>query len=739
MAFANPLPWWALVVVTAAAAGLSWHAYRRFAAWPSRRYVLSLLRFVTLMAIVVVLMRPVARSSQADARDTVIPILVDVSRSMAIEDADGQRRIDRARQFVEQELEPALRGRFGVEVLSFGEALASASPGTLTATARRTDVAGALMAARDMYRGRPVAGYVLISDGADTGPALDPDQYGETLPPVYTLPVGSAALGRDREVLSVTAAESVLEESRIDLAVSAIAHGAAAGNIELRLLENGRPVQVRHVAPPADGGPIRVVFQVAPSTGAATIYTAEIAAAPGELIPENNVRSVLVQPPSRARRVLMIEGAPGYEHSFLRRALDADSGIEVDSVVRKGKDERGQDTYYIQAARSRSEALTSGYPLSPAALFAYDALILANVGGEQLTTAQMETTREFVSRRGGGLLVVGAQSFLGRGLTGTPVETALPVEMSRRVEPASQGGAGRGTNRVSLTDAGLLHPVTQLAATSDDNKKRWDGLPPLAAAASLGAPKPGAAILATTAGSGGASRPLIAVHRYGEGRAMVFAGEASWRWRMLLPSSDRTYERFWRQAVRWLALGATDPVTLLPAPASAPGDEVLLRAAVRNADYAALRDAAVDLRVVGPDGRVQELRAAVDPAPGSDPALFSAPFTPDGPGVYRATVVVRSGSAQLGSTTGAFLVGGADQEMTDPRVNTAFLERMASSTGGRMLSMGDPAALVQALEAGAPSALLAVQKDLWHNAWSFVLVIGLLAGEWILRRRWGLR
>jgi uncharacterized membrane protein len=435
----------------------------------------------------------------------------------------------------------------------------------------------------------------------------------------------------------------------------------------------------------------------------------------------------------------MIEGAPGYEHSFLRRALDADRGIEVDSVVRKGKDEQGKDTYYIQAARSRSEALTSGYPLSPAALFAYDALILANVGGEQLTAAQMETTREFVSRRGGGLLVVGAQSFLGRGLTGTSIENALPVEMNRRVEPASQSGAGRGTNRVSLTDAGLLHPVTQLAATPEDNRKRWDGLPPLAAAASLGEAKPGAAILAMTAGSGGASRPLIAVQRYGEGRSMVFAGEASWRWRMMLPSSDRTYETFWRQAVRWLALGAMDPVALYPAPAAAPGDDVALRAAVRNAEYAPLGDAAVDIRVVGPDGRVQVLRASAGSTPGSDASLFSAPFTPDGPGVYRATVLARSGGVDLGSATGSILVGGADPEMTDPRVNTAFLERLAASTGGRVLPLADPAGLIQALVAGAPSAILAVHKDLWHNAWSLLFVIALLASEWVLRRRWGLR
>jgi hypothetical protein len=31
---------------------------------------------------------------------------------------------------------------------------------------------------------------------------------------------------------------------------------------------------------------------------------------------------------------------------------------------------------------------------------------------------------------------------------------------------------------------------------------------------------------------------------------MVFAGEASWRWRMLLPATDRSYETFWKQALR---------------------------------------------------------------------------------------------------------------------------------------------------------------------------------------------
>ncbi|MBA2301104.1 MAG: hypothetical protein H0W08_00555 [Acidobacteria bacterium] len=737
MSFANPLPSWALTLVVGAAAALAWHTYRGLGGWPTRRSVLSGLRFLTLLLLIVIVMRPVTRLTVTDTRDVVVPILVDTSRSMAIDDAGGARRIDRAREFLSNELLPGIGPHFQAEVLSFGEQVAAAEPATLAATARRSDLAGALTTVRERYRGRPVGGVIVISDGGDTSGGLDLSGAEGTVPPVFAYGVGSADADGDREVLSVTAAEAVLDSSRVDLAVSAIAHGAPGTSVELRLLENGRPREVRHVKPPADGGLIREVFQVSPAAGSATIYTAEIPKTAAELVPENNSRSVLVQPPSRPRRVLLVEGAPGFEHSFLKRALAADRSLEVDSVVRKGENEQGADTYYVQALRGRGDALTSGYPPDAQSLFGYDAVAFANVGGEQLTTAQLEATREFVARRGGGLLVLGGQSFLNRGLVGTPVEDALPVELDGRVDAAVPAGPVRGGKGIVLTDAGSEHPVTRIAGTAEESRKRWEALPPLAAAAAIGRARSGASILATTT-AGGASRPLIAVQRYGEGRSMVFAGEASWRWRMMLPSSDHTYETFWRQTIRWLALGATDPVTIYPPSAAGAGDEVAVRVAVRDAAFIPLRDADVDVRVSGPDGLLQHLRASTE-GRAADDAVFAARFVPVQAGLYRVSVSARTGGVDAGSASAAVLVGGADIEMSDPRMNIALLERIAAATGGRLIESGQIPALVDTLRAATPAAALAVRKDLWHNAWSFVLLVGLLAGEWLLRRRWGLR
>jgi len=299
--------------------------------------------------------------------------------------------------------------------------------------------------------------------------------------------------------------------------------------------------------------------------------------------------------------------------------------------------------------------------------------------------------------------------------------------------PASE----RGANRVSLTPAGEAHPVMQLAARADDTRKRWETVPALASIAPLGGPQPGASVLAVTSGPGGTPRALVAVQRFGEGRSMVFAGEASWRWRMLLPATDRAYDTFWKQALRWLALPAGDPMQLVVAPGAAPGDTLPLRVVVRDARFEPLRNVTVDVRVTSPDGRVESLRAGPDTTRGSE-GHYVANLRPEHAGVFKLSADARQGAAPVGTASASVLVGGADLEMTDPRLNEAFFERLAAASGGRVLAENQVASLVDTLKAAVPGAALAVRRDLWHTGWSFAAILMLLGAEWMLRRTWGL-
>lgn len=735
LSFTTPVPWWGGLLIAFVIGVIAALAYARSAVPRPRRDALIGLRFITLAALILFLMGPV-RVTDEGLRNAFVPVLVDVSRSMSIDDADGQRRIDRARDLLTRQLLPALNGQFRVEVLSFGERLRDSRPADLAATDRASDLSGAMTAVRDRYRGRPVAGIVLISDGGDTSPP----QTDQPIQPVFALGVGSKTVGRDREVSSVTAAEAIADDSRIDLAVTAVSHGNGAEPIALQLLENGKPIEVRRIAPAADGVPVHTVFQVSPVKGTSVVYSVEVPLIAGELVPENNTRSVLVQAPSRQRHVLFVEGAPGFEHSFLKRAWAADQGLDVDSIVRKGKNEQGADTYYIQAAQSRSNALASGFPPRAEELFAYDAVVLANVESSQLTRDQQELLRAFVGQRGGGILVLGAKSFVKPGLADTPLEEVLPLQLTQQaadtVLPAS---SARGTNRVSLTETGESHPVMQLGAALDETRKRWDAAPALASTALLGGPRPGASVLAVTGGAGGGARALVAVQRYGEGRSMIFTGEGAWRWRMLLPSTDRSYDTFWRQALRWLAVPATDPVAIRLPAAGSPGDTLSVKVVVRDAAFEPQAGAAIETQLTSPSGRTESIQMSPSHEAEAGDGVYSGRFRADAPGIYRIRAEARNGSSTFGTAGGAMLVGGSDPEMADPRLNQQVLQRLAVRSGGRLIAATDVAAVADQLKAAVPGARLAVTHELWHTGWSFALILSLLVAEWLLRRRWGLR
>jgi len=83
--------------------------------------------------------------------------------------------------------------------------------------------------------------------------------------------------------------------------------------------------------------------------------------------------------------------------------------------------------------------------------------------------------------------------------------------------------------------------------------------------------------------------------------------------------------------------------------------------------------------------------------------------------------------------------GGVDREFIDPRLNDAWLRRVASLSGGRYATAADAPRLVDWLQETAPPAAAPERRDLWHEPLAFAAVVLLLSAEWILRRQWGLR
>jgi uncharacterized membrane protein len=718
---------------------LAWLAYARVPVTltPGNRAALSALRFTTLMLLVVILLRPVVMVPPAAANNSLLPILVDVSRSMRLTDEGGPARLERAKAIV-RDLQARVSSEYNIELLTFGETLAAATEvDRLAATARRSDLSGALADVGERYRHQKVAGIIVLSDGGDTAPQ-EADAGSAIKAPILTVGIGSTDLARDREVVNLTAGEPLLPGASIDLSVSATSAGFGTEPVELRVSANGRPVDMRRVTPSADGAPIHQVFTVSPEPDVPTVYTVEIPPAGDELAAENNTRSVLVPPQTGRRKILILEGAPGYEHTFLKRALGQDPGLDVDAVVRKGQNDDGRDTFYVQAAPSRMAALSSGYPSKRSELFAYDAVIFGNIEADFFTRDQLALTAEFVAERGGGLLVLGARSFDRQGLAGTALEHALPVDLTDRrgtIALASATVTTNEPNTPALTMDGLMHPATRLAVTPDENRKKWAALPPLASMARVGGARPGAQVLAVTLTAGGSPQPLIATQRYGQGRSMVFAGEASWRWRMMRPATDASYETIWRQLARWITASAQGPVTIAPLSPTVPGITDRISVFVRDGDFRPVANAEVAVQITAPNGEKRHLTAALsNPQDGR----YAVSMRFDHAGVYRVEAIASRGSATVGTASRPALVGGVDLEMTQPRLNDAVLRRLSEETGGRYVNAAGADHLPSLLRESRADAGTPEQRDLWHNGWSLVMIVGLLAAEWVMRRRAGL-
>jgi hypothetical protein len=145
----------------------------------------------------------------------------------------------------------------------------------------------------------------------------------------------------------------------------------------------------------------------------------------------------------------------------------------------------------------------------------------------------------------------------------------------------------------------------------------------------------------------------------------------------------------------------------------------------------------VSLKVTLPGGTTRDLRStASDPESGR----YSVDFRFDEPGVYRISASRQGDSTPRAAIADRWLlVGGADLEMADPRLNDQVLQRIATATGGQYLAADRVAELTTLLRAVEPELSAPRLQELWHNVWIFVAVMMLLASEWVLRRRWGLR
>jgi hypothetical protein len=166
-----------------------------------------------------------------------------------------------------------------------------------------------------------------------------------------------------------------------------------------------------------------------------------------------------------------------------------------------------------------------------------------------------------------------------------------------------------------------------------------------------------------------------------------------------------------------------------------PGVTERISVTVRDEDFAPVANAEVSMTMTGPDGEARSLTPALA-SPQDGRYAVAARF--DQPGVYKIEATAARAAQRIGTASRQVLVGGADLEMAQPRLNEAVLRRLATQTKGHYLPAAQAGELPALLRESRVDAGEPEQRDLWHNGWSLLAIVGLLAAEWVSRRRAGL-
>jgi len=372
--------------------------------------------------------------------------------------------------------------------------------------------------------------------------------------------------------------------------------------------------------------------------------------------------------------------------------------------------------------------LAQGFPTTRENLFAFKAVILGDIEAKYFSPEQMALLEEFVRERGGGLLMLGGVNSFGLGgYAGTPVERMLPVSIS-----ASDGHYSDQEFQAEATDDGLAHAVMRIEPDAVANAQQWEKAPALIGITPVRGVKSGASLLLRQKPADGA-RPVLAVQNYGQGRVGAFMSGGSWYWQMSRPASDEFHEKFWKQMIRWLAVGARDRLAVeTDRDSYARNASVILRATVLGKDLRPIHDARVTATIRGEEIPMYWTL--------TEEGVYQCRYKPREEGLYQVSVQVEGWTSPPAET---FF------EVTDPFIEFAnaglkedSLRRMAETTGGQYFSLreasGIPEQIERAVEARQDTVRRVIDRDLWDMPALLVLCLTAVSIEWIVRRRTGL-
>lgn len=394
LVFAN-MGWMKWVALAGAVlAILTLFSYRRSSMPWSLMSLGIALRCLGIGILLVCLLEPLGTLERPKPQANVFTILVDTSNSIDVVSQDRlPPQSDKIKALLsdESQWQRNLSDDFRVRRYTFDSALEPVDTFEgVEYRGKESALYGSLASIAERFRGRPLAGVLLVTDGQATDrldrldnlvqqPAVDASASGQPTHslsrlgfPVYPVSVGKLTHSRDIRIASITTRQSDFETAPVTIQASIAHNGFANQLVKVDLMDAGlKTVQSQSVVLKQGSEPVSVEFRFRPEKSgvqgyqivvgkelaaplptedeantdaaplAAPVSRIGIGATPQakELTLGNNRRFQVVDRGRGPYRILYVAGRPNWEFKFLKRALEEDDEIQMTSLIRIAKKE----------------------------------------------------------------------------------------------------------------------------------------------------------------------------------------------------------------------------------------------------------------------------------------------------------------------------------------------------------------------------------------------------------------
>jgi len=646
----------------------------------------------------------------------LLPVLVDHSASMALTDDSGSRPAQVAQVLTSDQVR-ALAARSRMPFYLFSTHLEREfKPGedSLRFDGLGTNLEAALAELKDRLRGQPVAGVIIVTDGAVNMGERVTRLGGKSEVPLFPVAIGSSRAPQDLVIHSVEANEVTYVGSEVPVGVRLLNRGFDQANVVVELRCDGQLLATRTVSLSGDQPETDMTLQFRPHTPGARRYQVTVSRLPGEQTYENNRAEFFVNALASKMKVVLIAGRPSYDTAFLSRALASD--VNVDQLLYICRKGRG---FYRAPQQTLSKALSQA-----------DCLLLVDFPCAETEAEVIAHVSEAVRSRRLPVFWAGGQGVDFARME--PLWEWLPLS-----GPPRQGTPELRTVRVR---GATPHPLVAIKESGPANEAAWEGLPPLESALRDIPLWPNSEVIAFGVQAmdkdAKMAVPLIAVRHTPESRSVALLGSGFWRWDLMMwgiGSDNSLYLGFIKNVVRWLSLREEHKLFRVKPDRDfyRSGETIAFLGQLYGPDLRSLDGAEVRLKIVGPGGQ-KEIGLQ-----GAGSGRYEGKCTAELDGDYDFVATATAPSGVVLADTGRFSVSRWSVEYLSTTAHIDELQQMAASSGGVLARWGDLTPLSK-LPLREVSVRSRVQLRYRSSGAVLVLIIALLGSEWVLRRRKGM-